>query len=77
MTSQGSGAWMTSRGSDETERGQTKPRSAGGLSRLSLGFSFEWSKAWAGCDGPWAIIFVLVGGFAVKMGYPVLLGLDR
>jgi hypothetical protein len=64
---------MTSRGSDEIERGQTKRRSAGGLGRLSFGFGFEWSKAWAGCDGPWAIIFVLVGGFAMKMGYLVLL----
>jgi hypothetical protein len=34
---------------------------------------FGRSKAWAGCDGPWAVIFVLVGGFAVKMGYPILL----
>jgi hypothetical protein len=35
---------------------------------LSFGFGFERSKAWAGCDGPWAVIFVLVGGFAMKMG---------
>jgi hypothetical protein len=38
---------------------------------LSFGFGFERSKAWAGCDGPWAVIFVLVGDFAMKMGYPV------
>jgi hypothetical protein len=55
------------------ERGRTKRRSAGGLERLFFGFGFERSKAWAGYDGPWAIIFVLVGGFAMKMGYPVLL----
>jgi hypothetical protein len=67
---------MTSRGSDETERGQTKWRSAGGLERLSLGFGFGRSKAWAGCDGPWAVIFILMGGFAVKIGYPILLVLD-
>jgi hypothetical protein len=64
---------MTSRGSDKTEMGQTKRRSARGLGRLSFGFGFEQSKAWAGCDGPWAIIFVLVCGFVMKMGYPVLL----
>jgi hypothetical protein len=45
---------------------------------LSFGFGFERSKAWAGCDGPWAVIFVLVGGFAVKWGtpfywYPIIL----
>jgi hypothetical protein len=40
----------------------------GGLGRLSFGFGFEWSKAWAGYDRPWPVIFVLVGGFAVKMG---------
>jgi hypothetical protein len=40
---------------------------------LSFHFCFERSKAWAGSDGPWAVIFVLVGGFAMKMGYPVLL----
>jgi hypothetical protein len=44
-----------------------------GLGRLSFGFGFEWSKACTGCDGSWAVIFVLVGGFAIKMGYPVLL----
>jgi hypothetical protein len=77
MTSQGSGAWMMSRGLDETERGRTKRRSTGGLRRLSFGFGFERGKAWTGCDGPWAVIFVLVGSFAVKMGYPVLLVLDR
>jgi hypothetical protein len=60
-------------GSDGTKRGQTKRRSARGLGRLSLGFGFRRSKVWAGCDGPWAIIFVLVGGFAVGMGYPILL----
>jgi hypothetical protein len=60
---------MMSRGSNEMERGQTKRRSAGGLRRLSFSFSFERSKAWAGCDGPWAVIFVLVGGFVMKMGY--------
>jgi hypothetical protein len=59
---------MMSRGSDETKRGQTKRRSAGGLGHLSFGFGFEQSKAWAGCDGPCAVIFVLVGGFVVKMG---------
>jgi hypothetical protein len=64
---------MTSRGSDEMERGRTKWRSAGGLGRLSFGFGFERSKAWAGYDGPWAVIFVLVGDFAMKMGYPILL----
>jgi hypothetical protein len=58
------------------ERGQTKWRSAGGLERLPFGFGFERSKAWAGCDGPFAIIFILVGGFAMKMGYPILLVLD-
>jgi hypothetical protein len=52
--------------SDETERGRTKRRSAGGLGRLSFGFGFE----------PWVIIFVLVSGFAMKMGYPILLVLD-
>jgi hypothetical protein len=40
---------------------------------LSFGFGFERSKASAGCDGLWAIIFVLVGGFVMKMGYPILL----
>jgi hypothetical protein len=58
---------------DEIERGRMKWRSAEGLGRLSFGFGFEQSKAWAGCDVLWAVIFVLVGGFAVKMGYPVLL----
>jgi hypothetical protein len=47
-----------------------------GLGRLSFGFGFEWSKACAGVDGPWAVIFVLVGGFTIKMGYPVLLVSD-
>jgi hypothetical protein len=64
---------MTSRGSGETERGRTKRMSAGGLGRLSFDFAFEQSKAWTDCDGPWAVIFILVGGFAVKIGYPVLL----
>jgi hypothetical protein len=64
---------MTSRGSNETERGLTKRRSAGGLGCLSFSFGFERSKAWAGCDGPWAVIFALVGGFVMKMRYPVLL----
>jgi hypothetical protein len=50
-----------------------KQRSAGRLGRLSFGFGFERSKAWAGCDGLWAVIFVLVGGFAMKMGYPILM----
>jgi hypothetical protein len=63
---------MTLRDSDETERGQTKRRSAGGLGCLSLGFGFEWSKAWAGYDGPWAVI-LLGGWFCDKMGYHVLL----
>jgi hypothetical protein len=72
MTSQGSGAWMTSWESNETERGRTKWRSARGLGRLSFGFGFERSKAWAGCDGPWAVI-LLGGWFCGKMGYPVLL----
>jgi hypothetical protein len=76
MTSQGLGTWMMSRGSDETERGQTKRRSTGGLECLPFGFGFERSKAWAGRDGPWAVIFVLVGGFAMKMGYPILLVYD-
>jgi hypothetical protein len=77
MTSHGSGAWMTSQGSDETERGRTKRRSVVGLGRLSFRFGFERNKAWAGCDGPRAVIFVLVGGFAMKMGYPVLLVPDK
>jgi hypothetical protein len=68
---------MMSRGSDETESGLTKWRSVGGLGRLYFGFGFEQSKAWAGCDGPWAIIFVLVGGFVMKIGYLVLLVPDR
>jgi hypothetical protein len=77
MSSQGSGAWMTSRGSNETERGQTMRRSARRLGRLSLCFGFERSKARADYDGPWAVIFILVGGFAVKMGYPILLVPDK
>jgi hypothetical protein len=64
---------MTSWGSNEIERGQTKYMSTRGLGRLSFGFGFERSKASAGCDGLWAIIFVLVGGFVMKMGYPILL----
>jgi hypothetical protein len=40
---------------------------------LSFGFDFERSKAWAGCDGSWVVIFVLMGGFAMKIGHPVLL----
>jgi hypothetical protein len=68
---------MTSWGSDEMERGQTKQRSAGGLRCLSFGFGFERSKAWAGYDGPWAIIFVLAGGFAVKIGHHILLVPDN
>jgi hypothetical protein len=68
---------MTSRGSDETESGQTKRRSIRGLGRLSFGFGFEQSKAWAGCDGSWAVIFVLVGGFVMKIWYLVLLVPDR
>jgi hypothetical protein len=36
MTSQGSGAWMTSWGSNETERGRTKRRSARGSGACSL-----------------------------------------
>jgi hypothetical protein len=55
------------------ERGRRKQGSAGGLGRLSFGFGFERSKAWAGCDGLWAVIFVLMGNFAMKMGYPILL----
>jgi hypothetical protein len=80
MTSQGSGAWMTSRGSDETERvqtkrrgGRTKRRRAGGLRRLSFDFGFEQSKAWAGCNGPWAVILPWWVVFTVKIGYLVLL----
>jgi hypothetical protein len=64
MTSQGSGAWMTSWGSDETERGRTKRRSGGPLALVLSG-----GRPWAGCDGPWAVLFFFVGGFAVKMGY--------
>jgi hypothetical protein len=60
---------MRSLGLDETEGGRTKRRSDGGLGRLSFGFSFEQSKAWAGCNGPWAVIFALMDNFAVKMGY--------
>jgi hypothetical protein len=44
---------------------------------LSFGFGFERSKAWAGCDGSWAVIFVSVDGFAMKMGHPVLLVPDK
>jgi hypothetical protein len=73
MTSQGSGAWMTSWGSDKTERGRTKWRSTRGIGRLSFGFGFERSKAWTGYDGLWAVIFVLVRVFAIKIGYHVLL----
>jgi hypothetical protein len=58
------------------ERGRTKWRSIGGLRRLSFGFGFEQSKAWAGCDGTWAIILPWWVVFAVKIGYPVLLVLD-
>jgi hypothetical protein len=76
MTSQGLGAWMTSWESDETERGRTKRRSVGGLGRLSLGFGFERSKAWAGYDGPWAVI-LLGGWFCSKMGYLILLVPDN
>jgi hypothetical protein len=36
MTSQGSGAWTTSRGSDETERCWTKRRSTGGSGACPL-----------------------------------------
>jgi hypothetical protein len=68
---------MTSRGSNETERGRTKRRSARGLGRLSFGFGFEQSKAWASCDGPWAVILPWWVVFAVKMGYPILLVPDR
>jgi hypothetical protein len=50
-----------------------KRRSTRGLGRLSFGFNFEQSKAWAGYNGSWAIIFALVDGLAMKMGYPVLL----
>jgi hypothetical protein len=60
-------------GSDEAERGWMKRRSVGRLGRLSFGSGFERSKAWAGCDGPWAVIFVLVGSFAMKIEYPILL----
>jgi hypothetical protein len=76
MMSQGSGVWMTSWESDEMERGRTKQRSAGELGRLSLGFGFERSKAWAGCDGPWAII-LLGGWFCSKMRCPILLVPDN
>jgi hypothetical protein len=72
----GSGAWMMSWRSNKMERGQTKWRSAGGLEHLPFGFGFERSKAWAGYDGPLAVIFILVGHFAMKMGYPILLVLD-
>jgi hypothetical protein len=48
-----------------------------GLERLSFGFSFEQSKALASCNGPWVVIFALVDSFVVKMGYPVLLVLDK
>jgi hypothetical protein len=68
---------MMSQGSDDTERGRTKRRSTGGIRRLSFGFGFEWSMAWAGYDGSRVIIFVLVGGFVVKMGYLVLLVSDK
>jgi hypothetical protein len=53
-------------GSDEAEE-------CWGLGCLFFGFGFERSKAWAGRDGPWAVIFVSMGGFAMKIGYPVLL----
>jgi hypothetical protein len=55
------------------ERGRTKQRSAGGLRRLSFGFGFEQSEAWAGCGGPWGIILSWWVVFVVKMGYPILL----
>jgi hypothetical protein len=63
---------MTSRGSNETETGRTKRRSIGGSGACPLALVFEWSKVWAGCDGPWPVIFVLVGGFAMKKGYSIL-----
>jgi hypothetical protein len=44
---------------------------------LPFVFGFEQNKAWADHDGPWAVIFVLVGGFAMKIGYPVLLVPNR
>jgi hypothetical protein len=50
-----------------------KQRSAGGLGRLSFGFDFEQSKAWAGCDGLWTVILPWWVVFVVKMGYLVLL----
>jgi hypothetical protein len=50
-----------------------KRRSTGGLRRLSFGFNFEQSKAWASYNGSWAIIFSLVDGLTMKMQYPVLL----
>jgi hypothetical protein len=55
------------------ERGRAKWRSIGGLGRLSFGFGFEQSKAWASYDEPWAIILPWWVVFEVKMGYPVLL----
>jgi hypothetical protein len=53
-------------GSDEAEE-------RWGLERLSFGFDFKQSKAWAGCDGSWVVILPWWVVFAVKMGYPILL----
>jgi hypothetical protein len=55
------------------ERGRTKQRSSRGLGRLSFGFGFEQSKAWADYDGLWAVILPWWVIFVVKMGYPILL----
>jgi hypothetical protein len=49
--------------------GSNKAEERGGLGCLSLGFGFGRSKTCDGYDGPWAVIFIVVGGFAVKMGY--------
>jgi hypothetical protein len=57
-------------GSDEAEE-------RWGLGRLSFGFGFEQIKAWAGCDGPWAVILPWWVVFVVKMGYPILLVPDN
>jgi hypothetical protein len=48
-----------------------------GLGRLSFGFGFEQSKAWAGCDRPWAIILSWWVVFTVKIWYPILLVPDK
>jgi hypothetical protein len=74
MMSQGSGAWMTSQGSGETDRGRMKRRSAGRLGHLSFSFGSERSRALGRLWWTVGCYSALVDSFCSENGVPRFAG---